>query len=303
MEAVLVSMMCVMGGAMGAGMAMGFAPDANKAKLAAYDVFRLIDRESKVDAMNPQGNHSALGDGSIEFQDVKFTYPHRLDLPILKGLSWRVPKGKSVAFVGPSGSGKSTVIQLLQRFYDPTLGTIKVGGTDLRQFDITYWRQQVGFVGQEPILFEMSLEDNVRYGKPDATRDEVEVAAKMANMDYVFDGKMTWEDSVGAKGGKLSGGQKQRCAIARALIRQPPVLLLDEATSALDSVSERVVQHALDVAKKGRTTFTIAHRLSTIQDCDVIIVIVAGAVVEQGSHEVLMERKGVYSNLVRQGRS
>merc|ERR1712048_758090 len=301
MEAVMVSMMCVMGGAMGAGMSMGFAPDANKAKLAAHDVFRLIDRESKVDAMNPDGKHRTLGDGSIEFEDVRFTYPHRLELPILRGLSWKVAKGQSVAFVGPSGSGKSTIIQMLQRFYDPTQGSVKVGGTDLRHFDISYWRQQVGFVGQEPILFEMSLEDNVKYGKPDATRDEVEVAAKMANMDYVFNGKVAWTDSVGAKGGKLSGGQKQRCAIARALVRQPSVLLLDEATSALDSVSERVVQEALDVAKMGRTTFTIAHRLSTIQDCDVIIVIVSGEVVEQGNHEELMERKGVYANLVSKG--
>jgi len=159
----------------------------------------------------------------------------------------------------------------------------------------------VGFVGQEPILFDMSLEENVRYGKAGATRMEIEEAAKMANMDYVFDGKINWDDTVGSKGGKLSGGQKQRCAIARALVRKPSILLLDEATSALDSVSEKVVQEALDVAKRGRTTFTIAHRLSTIRDCDKIVVIVSGKLHEIGSHEELMKKPDVYANLVKKG--
>lgn len=287
---------------MGAGFAMGFAPDAAKGKLAAHDVFRLIDRESKVDAMTPLGSHKSLGDGTIEFVDVKFTYPHRLELPVLKGLSWTATKGQSVAFVGPSGSGKSTVIQLLQRFYDPTSGEVKVGGVDLKEFNIEYWRQQVGFVGQEPILFDMTLEENVKYGKTNATQAELEKAAEMANMDYVLNGKIAWNSPVGPKGGKLSGGQKQRAAIARALIREPSILLLDEATSALDSESEKIVQKALDVAKQGRTTFTIAHRLSTIQDCNLICVIVSGILSEKGTHEELMKQQGVYYNLVQKGR-
>lgn len=286
---------------MGAGMAFGFAPDAAKGKLAAYDIFRLIDRESRVDAMNPHGTHRSLGAATIEFENVVFTYPHRLDLPVLKGLSWKAFQGQSVAFVGPSGSGKSTVLQLLQRFYDPTQGCVKIGGRDLRDFDISFWRSQVGFVGQEPILFDMSLDENIKYGKKDATRQEIENAARMANMDFVFNGKIGWGDSVGQKGGKLSGGQKQRVAIARALVRQPPVLLLDEATSALDSASEKIVQEALDVAKKGRTTFTIAHRLSTIKESDLIVVIVSGMLAEQGTHDDLMQSQGVYYNLVRKG--
>lgn len=286
---------------MGAGMAFGFAPDAAKGKLAAYDIFRLIDRESKVDAMSPSGSQRNLGNGTIEFDNVFFTYPHRPELRVLKGLSWKASPGQSVAFVGPSGSGKSTVIQLLQRFYDPTLGSVKIGGRDLTDFDVAYWRSQVGFVGQEPVLFDMSLEENVKYGKLNASKEELEDVARMANMDFVFKGKIKWGDHVGQKGGKLSGGQKQRVAIARALIRQPPVLLLDEATSALDSASEKVVQEALDVAKKGRTTFTIAHRLSTIRDSDLIVVIVAGVLAEQGTHDELMQAHGVYYNLVQKG--
>merc|ERR1711966_58364 len=192
------------------------------------------------------------------------------------------------------------------RFYDPTSGAVKIGGTSLREFDVSWWRQQVGVVGQEPVLFDLSLEDNVKYGKAGATREEVEEAARMANMEYVHgvfphgEKKIRWEDFVGTRGGKLSGGQKQRCAIARALIRNPHVLILDEATSALDSASEHLVQVALDAAKKGRTTVSIAHRLSTIKDSDKIFVLQDRSVGESGTHDELMQKQGLYWNLAKQ---
>jgi len=297
------ALVCVMLGMMGACLTLAFTSDSAKGKLAAHDVFATIDRESKVDAVVPDGSHQDLGDGSIEFKDVRFNFPHQPGgMMVLKGLSFKVSAGQSVALVGPSGSGKSTVIQLLQRYYDPTSGSVLVGGVDLRSFDIAWWRQQIGFVGQEPVLFNVSLEENVRYGKPDATSEEVTAAAEKANMDFVLSGKVEWGDVVGTKGGKLSGGQKQRCAIARALLRDPKVLLLDEATSALDSTSERVVQDALDKAREKRTTFTIAHRLSTIQDSDLILVVGAGVVVESGTHDELMKLGGLYCNLETLGK-
>jgi len=295
------SLFCLMFGMMGVGLAMAFAPDAALGRLAAHDVFKLVDRKSEIDAMSPEGSHRSLGDGSIAFEDVRFTFPHRLELEVLKGLSFSVSPGQSVALVGPSGSGKSTVIQLLQRFFDPSAGAVRVGGVDLRSFDVAWWRKQLGFVGQEPILFNVSLMENVRYGKPDATSEEILAAAKMANMDYVFDGKIAWGDCVGVKGEQLSGGQKQRCAIARAVVRNPSVLLLDEATSALDSQSEHVVQAALDAARKGRTTFTIAHRLSTIRDADMILVVAEGLIAERGTHHELMAANGIYHHLTVRG--
>jgi len=230
---------------------------------------------------------------------VSFFYPHRPEVQVLKDFSVNVTEGQTVALVGPSGSGKSTIVQLLMRFYDVEAGSgsITVGGTDLRRLDVSWWRSCIGFVGQEPVLFDASLEDNLKYGRADATRAELEEAAALANMDFVLSGKVQWEDSVGARGGKLSGGQKQRVAIARALVRKPKILLLDEATSALDSASEHLVQEALDKARKGRTTFVIAHRLSTIQDSDLILVMCDGTVTEQGTHEQLLAKHGLYWTL------
>mmetsp|Transcript_30347 Transcript_30347/g.87102 ORF Transcript_30347/g.87102 Transcript_30347/m.87102 type:complete len:280 (-) Transcript_30347:391-1230(-) len=181
-------------------------------------------------------------------------------------------------------------------------GLSRWGGMDLRCFDVAWWRRQLGVVGQEPVLFDASLEENVRYGCPGATRAQVEDAALEANMDYAFTGSVGWEDRLGIRGERLSGGQKQRCAIARAIIRQPQVLLLDEATSPLDSASEYIVQQALDRARLGRTTFTIAHRLSTIEDSDLILVLVAGTLAETGTHVELLAAQGVYASLTRRAK-
>lgn len=229
------ALFCMMFGAMGAGFAAGFLPSAAEGMLAAYDVFKVLDRESKIDPVNPSGTCKDLGNGTIELRDVKFFYPHRPENIILSNLSLSVARGKAVALVGPSGCGKSTVFQLLQRFYDPSEGEVLIGGQNLKSFDVKWWRQQIGFVGQEPILFDLSVEENVRYGNLDASKEQIEEAAKKANMDYVFSGKVKWTDHVGARGGQLSGGQKQRCAIARALVRNPSILILDEAMSNIVS--------------------------------------------------------------------
>jgi len=295
------AMFCIMFGAMGAGMGAMFLVDANKAKLACADLFQVIDRASSIDPVQCTGTvkefQGSANQPFIEFKDVSFFYPHRPEVQVLKGLSFSVSMGQSVALVGPSGSGKSSCIALLQRFYDVQDGSVNVSGENLKDYDLRWWRSQLGMVGQEPLLFDASLEDNVKYGNVDATREDCEKAGKLANLDFVTNGKVQWTDSVGAGGGKLSGGQKQRVAIARALVRNPKVLLLDEATSALDSASEKIVQQALDAARAGRTTFMIAHRLTTIQDADLILVICDGVVTERGSHTELLSQQGVYWNL------
>lgn len=300
------SLFAIMFGAFGAGMAMSFVPDAQKGLVAAHDTFAAMDRNSLINAMNPTGCHNDIGDGSIEFRDVRFLFPHRPELVVLQKVNLKITKGQSAAFVGPSGSGKSTIFQLFLRFYDPLDGLVLVGKENLTSFNVAFWRSQIGFVGQEPVLFDMTIEENIKYGKPHATHQEVEDAARIANMDYVLSGTdgVKWEDNVGPKGGKLSGGQKQRCAIARAVIRNPPYLILDEATSALDSSSEGVVQDALDKAREGRTTLAIAHRLSTIRNYDVIFVLREGRIREEGTHEKLMHLKGLYWSMVQcSGRS
>ena len=193
--------------------------------------------------------------------------------------------------VGSSGSGKSTAIQLVERFYDPDSGMVTLDGVDLRELNVKWLRQQIGLVGQEPVLFSGTIAENIAYGKPGATREDVENSARMANaFDFIQEFPDKFDTDVGEKGGKLSGGQKQRIAIARAMIKNPAVLLLDEATSALDTTSERVVQEALDelLTKFKRTTIVIAHRLSTIRNADKIAVVDKGRIVEEGTHDELM---------------
>ena len=303
-EQMFKALFSIMFGVFGAGMGAVFGQDANKAKIAAADMFNVLDRPSAIDAMqaeserlgNPRG-FPADAPLHIRFDAVRFAYPHRPEVTVLAGFTLDVPPETTLALVGPSGSGKSTIIQLLQRFYDVADGSLTVGAVALSELDIEWWRAQLGFVGQEPVLFDATLEENVKYGKTDATQQELDAVAKLANLDFVLDGRVAWADAIGPRGDRLSGGQKQRVAIARALVREPKVLLLDEATSALDSESERVVQEALDAARRGRTTFAIAHRLSTIQDADVIVVLVDGSITEQGTHAELLAKKGVYYSL------
>ncbi|XP_046665840.1 multidrug resistance protein homolog 49 isoform X2 [Homalodisca vitripennis] len=239
---------------------------------------------------------SKLGD--IEFRDVHFTYPARPDVKILKGISFKVKAGESVALVGGSGSGKSTTIQLLERFYDPDSGSVTLNGVDLKNLDLRWVRSQIGLVGQEPVLFNMTIAENICCDLR-VTRAEMEQAARDANAhDFINKLPMGYSTMVGERGTQLSGGQKQRIAIARALLRRPSILLLDEATSALDVANESVVQSALEQASKGRTTLTVSHRLSSIRHVDRILVISSGRLVEQGTHAELMALEGHYYSLV-----
>ena len=297
METMLQSLMGVILAATGAGHALAFLPEIVEAKSAARHVFELMDTPTR--SGKNEGNNLLEKPKKIEFKNVFFSYPLRPEVVVLKGLFFTVHAGEKVALVGPSGSGKSSVMALLERFYEPTSGEVVVNDCALNALEMKGWRQQIGYVGQEPVLFDLTLEENLRYGNDSATQSDLEKVAETANMDFV--GRVQWTDRLGPKGSLLSGGQKQRTAIARALLRDPPVLLLDEATSALDSSSEAQVQKALDAAQTGRTTFTIAHRLSTIQNYDKILVIANGVMVESGTHDELMALCGVYSDLFLKG--
>ncbi|MEJ1280729.1 ATP-binding cassette sub-family B (MDR/TAP) member 5 [Cricetulus griseus] len=218
---------------------------------------------------------------------------------ILKGLNLKVQSGQTVALVGNSGCGKSTTVQLLQRLYDPTEGTISIDGQDIRNFNVRYLREIIGVVSQEPVLFSTTIAENIRYGRGNVTMEEIKKAVKEANAyEFIMKLPQKFDTLVGERGAQLSGGQKQRIAIARALVRNPKILLLDEATSALDTESEAEVQAALDKAREGRTTIVIAHRLSTVRNADVIAGFEDGVIVEQGSHSELMQKEGVYFKLV-----
>jgi len=303
--------MGLMYAAMGAGMASAMSGDIGKAKVAAHGMFQLLDRKSLIDGLEPTGKEPERAEdfeaGFIEFESCTFFYPFRPEVTVLTNLSFAIEASQSVGLVGPSGGGKSTVMSLLQRFYDPQNGQVFVGRsrTPLRDLSIRWWRQQIGFVGQEPVLFEGSVLENVRYGltaDEEVSKDRLCEIKRMANLNFLDAACAEgWETQVGLRGSRLSGGQKQRVAIARALARNPPLLLLDEATSALDGESERVVQAALEAARKGRTSFSIAHRLSTIQNCDTIVVMAEGRVHEKGAHEELMELEGLYYKLQMQG--
>ncbi|XP_072391053.1 mitochondrial potassium channel ATP-binding subunit isoform X2 [Diabrotica undecimpunctata] len=240
--------------------------------------------------------------GDIEFKNVCFAYPTRSQQVILQGFNLSVPSGKTVAIVGASGNGKSTVVALLERFYDVKDGSITLDGHDIRTLDPSWLRGRVlGLISQEPVLFGTTIMENIRYGKPDASDDEVKEAALLANADeFITSFPKGYNTPVGERGVTLSGGQKQRIAIARALLKNPVVLLLDEATSALDTESEKIVQHALERARTGRTVIVIAHRLSTIQNADLIVVLNKGKIVEMGTHESLKKLGGYYWSLAYQ---
>ncbi|XP_060203502.1 ABC transporter B family member 28 isoform X1 [Lycium barbarum] len=239
--------------------------------------------------------------GDICLEGVDFSYPVRPDVEILRDLNLTLKCGTVTALVGPSGAGKSTVVQLLARFYEPTRGRITVAGEDLRTFDKSEWARVVSIVNQEPVLFSVSVGENIAYALPDedVSKDDVIKAAKAANAhEFIISMPQGYDTLVGERGGLLSGGQRQRIAIARALLKNAPILILDEATSALDTVSERLVQEALDHLMKGRTTLVIAHRLSTVQNADQIALCSDGKIAELGTHLELLEKKGQYASLV-----
>ena len=240
----------------------------------------------------------------VQVRDVVFAYPTAADHLVANGFSLSIPAGKTMALCGASGSGKSTLIQLLERFYDPQSGVITLDGHDIKTLNVRWLRGQLGLVGQEPVLFQGTVAQNIAYGKQTAaTQEEIEAAAKKANAHGFITENLQngYETEVGLQGGRLSGGQKQRVAIARALIKKPAVLLLDEATSALDNQSEAVVQAALDgvMAAGGLTTVVIAHRLSTIRNADCIAVVNEGKVVEKGTFSALYGQGGVFHNLAK----
>lgn len=233
--------------------------------------------------------------GNVCYEDVSFHYSDD-DTPVLSHVSFEIPAGKSIALVGPSGSGKTTICSLLPRFYDVMEGRVTIDGNDVRKLTLESLRSQIGLVSQDVYLFGGSIKDNIAYGKPDATMDEIVDAAQKANIhDFIMELPDKYDTFVGERGTRLSGGQKQRISIARVFLKNPPVLILDEATSALDNESERFIQKSLEELAKDRTTITIAHRLSTIRNADEILVVADCGIAERGTHEELLALDGIYA--------
>jgi len=267
-------------------------------KQAVIDIemmFGILSRDPEIKD-RPEAKPLAVTNGAIRFEGVSFAYePERA---ILKDLSFEVPAGKTIAVVGPSGAGKSTISRLLFRFYDVTGGRILIDGQDIRDVTQTSLRAAIGMVPQDTVLFNDTIRYNIRYGRWEASDEEVEQAARMAQIDgFIRMAPKGYDTEVGERGLKLSGGEKQRVAIARTILKGPPILLLDEATSALDSHTEKDIQDALDRVSKNRTTLVIAHRLSTIVAADEIIVIDDGSIVERGTHQALLARAGLYASM------
>ncbi|KAI9191648.1 hypothetical protein LWI28_011381 [Acer negundo] len=288
-----------------AGLSLGTAlPEVKyftEASVAATRIFERMDRIPEIDGEDTKGLVLDKIQGQIEFDHVKFTYPSRPDSIVLKDFNLKVEAGKTVALVGASGSGKSTAIALVQRFYDADDGIVKIDGVDIRRLQLKWIRQKMGLVSQEHALFGISIKDNIKFGKLDATMEEVIAASMAANAhNFIRQLPQGYETKVGERGALLSGGQKQRIAIARAIIKNPVILLLDEATSALDSESETLVQNALEQASMGRTTLVVAHKLSTVRNADLIAVVSNGCIVEVGSHNDLINRtNGHYAKMAR----
>ncbi len=263
-------------------------------------IFEFFDLDSRVRDL-PGALPLSKVRGRIEFREVSFAYPSKRNERVLNRLSFIVEPGMSAAFVGESGSGKTTTADLLSRFYDPVSGTVLIDNTDIREYTLRSLRDHIGVVMQEAILFSGTIRENVRYGRPGATDREIHKAMEMANAwDFVTEMKDGLKTIIGERGVSLSGGQKQRLAIARAFLKDPRILILDEATSALDSVSEAQVQEAIDRLMKGRTTIVIAHRLSTIARVDKIIVLEKGRLMEEGTHNALLKRRGRYARFYKQ---
>ncbi|RIB29019.1 P-loop containing nucleoside triphosphate hydrolase protein, partial [Gigaspora rosea] len=295
--------MAIVLGSTSAGRVLAHAPDMIKAKSASATIISLIERVPTIDTWRQDGETVKTIKGHLKFSDVNFHYPTRPNVPALQGLNLEVKPGQYAALVGPSGCGKSTIINLSERFYKQTSGTITIDEMDIDKMNVNNLRQHIALVSQEPSLYNMTIKENIILGCPpgqDITQNDIDKACREANIhDFIVGLPDGYNTCVGGKGTQLSGGQKQRIAIARALIRNPKILLLDEATSALDSESEKVVQKALDAAARGRTTLAIAHRLSTIQHADVIFVIKDGKVHEQGTHQELLKLQGIYYTMVQ----
>ncbi|XP_005876199.1 PREDICTED: multidrug resistance protein 1 [Myotis brandtii] len=308
-EDVLLVFSAIVFGAMAVGQVSSFAPDYAKAKVSAAHILMIIEKTPLIDSYSTEGLQLNTLEGNVTFNEVVFNYPTRPDVPVLQGLSLEVKKGQTLALVGSSGCGKSTVVQLLERFYDPLAGTVRIDSKEIKQLNVQWLRAQLGIVSQEPVLFDCSISENIAYGDNSrmVSQEEIVRAAKEANIHHFIETLPDvitpllpdkYNTRVGDKGTQLSGGQKQRIAIARALVRQPRILLLDEATSALDTESEKVVQEALDKAREGRTCIVIAHRLSTIQNADLIVVFQNGKIREHGTHQQLLAQKGIYFSMV-----
>ncbi|OMO80554.1 hypothetical protein CCACVL1_12897, partial [Corchorus capsularis] len=277
--------------------------DLSKGSAAVRSVFAILDRRSEIDPENQWGLEIKKAiKGKIELRNVFFAYPTRPDQMIFKGLNLRIDAGRTVALVGQSGSGKSTIIGLIERFYDPMKGSVSIDGQDVKNYNLRMLRTHIALVSQEPTLFAGTIRENIAYGKENAKESEIRKASKLANAHEFISGmKDGYDTNCGERGVQLSGGQKQRIALARAILKNPTILLLDEATSALDSVSESLVQEALEKMMVGRTCVIVAHRLSTIQKADTIAVIKNGKVAEQGSHNELISlgRGGAYHSLTK----
>ncbi|XP_047055174.1 ABC transporter B family member 9-like [Lolium rigidum] len=287
--------------AFGISQTSAMASDSTKARESATSILALIDMRSKINSTSDEGIKLDKVDGNIHFNHVTFKYPSRPDVQVFSDFTLDIPSRKTFALVGESGSGKSTVIALLERFYDPDSGTISLDGIELKNLTLSWLRDQMGLVSQEPVLFNDTIRANIAYGKRgEATEEEIITVAKAANAhEFISSLPQGYNTNVGERGTQLSGGQKQRVAIARAILKDPRILLLDEATSALDAESERIVQDTLDQVMVSRTTIVVAHRLSTIKGADMIAVIKDGSVAEKGKHESLMSIKdGVYASLV-----
>ncbi|CAF2524258.1 unnamed protein product, partial [Rotaria sp. Silwood2] len=321
-EALLLCFNCIVFGAQSVGQTASMSPDYTKAVDAAEKILELLNRKPIIDNGSRDGEKIPNFRGELEFDGVHFIYPNRPESIILRNLNLKIQPGiqsclsfihlyqifffigQQVALVGTSGCGKSTTIQLIERFYDTNVGLLLVDSKDIRSLNLHWYRSQIGIVSQEPVLFDMSIRENIAYGdnsRSDIPMDEIIKAAKNANIhDFIQRLPKGYETNCGTKGAQLSGGEKQRIAIARALIRDPKILLFDEATSALDSENERIVQEALDHAQQNRTSITIAHRLSTVQNADMICVLHNGVIVESGTHQELLALGGRYYRLAHQ---
>ncbi|XP_047539105.1 multidrug resistance protein homolog 49-like isoform X1 [Vanessa atalanta] len=288
----------VLQGAQNVGLTAPHLEAIASARASAGAIFAVLDRKPTIDSLSTEGSKPVL-EGDMELKNVYFRYPARPDVQVLNGLSLKINRNETVALVGASGSGKSTVLQLLQRMYDPDLGSVTASDNDLRDINVRHYRGHIAVVGQEPVLFAGSIKENIRMSNPTCTDEEIVIASKQAYCHgFIRHLPNGYDTMIGERGAQLSGGQKQRIAIARALVRKPKILILDEATSALDSQSEAKVQRALDAAAYGRTTIMVSHRLATVLNANRIVFIEKGEVVEEGTHEELLSLRGRYYQLV-----